>query len=384
MAGKRRFGSVRKLPSGRWQARYLGPDGVMRPADETFGTKGEADQWLVRKEAEILSGEWIDPDAGKVPLSIYATKWLAERPKMRASTRARCEPLIRLHISPYLGDKLINEVRPAHIRTWYKQLADNGIGAATIARAYQLLKAIFNTAFKDDEAIKRNPCRIDGAATYIPKERPVLSMSQVFAVADSVPSRYRAMVLLATFASLRWGEVAGLRRKNIDLKACTVRVETTVIELGGTLLTDQEPKSEAGRRVVAFPDQLRPVLVAHLRDYVADDPDAYVFTSPRGSVLRRSNFRDEWIKATTAAGAAGFRFHDLRHTGATVAAQTGATLRELMNRVGHSTTRAAIIYQHAADGRDQKIAAALDKLIKAEQSKKRADRKRQGRKPPTG
>ena len=255
MAGKRRFGAVRKLPSGRWQARYLGPDGVLRPADETFATKGEADQWLVKKEAEILAGEWIDPDAGRVLLSVYASKWLAERPKMRASTRARCEPLIRLHISPYLGDKPINEIRPAHIRTWHKQLTDKRVGAATIARAYQLLKAVFNTAVKDDEAIKRNPCRINGAAAYSPKERPVLSISQVFAIAGQVPARYRATVLLATFGALRWGEVAGLRRRNLDLRACTVKVETTVIELGGKLLTNQEPKSEASRRLVAFPDQ---------------------------------------------------------------------------------------------------------------------------------
>ena len=183
------------------------------------------------------------------------------------------------------------------------------------ARAYQPLKAIFNTTVKDDEAINRNPCRIADAATYVPKERPVLSMSQVFAVADGVPDRYRAMVLLTTFAALRWGEVAGLRRRNVDLKACTVRVETTVIELGGELLTDQEPKSEAGRRLVVFPDQLRPVLAPHLRDYVADDPDAYVLTSFRGSGLRRSNFRDEWLEATAAAGMPGFRFHDLRTRG---------------------------------------------------------------------
>ena len=101
------------------------------------------------------------------------------------------------------------------------------------------------------------------------------------------------------------------------------------------------------------------------------------------SVLRRSNFRDEWIKATAAAGIPGVRFHDLRHTGATVTAQTGATLKELMRCIGHSTARAAIIYQHAADGRDRTIAATLDRLIKAEQSEMRVARKRSGRKPPT-
>lgn len=153
---------------------------------------------------------------------------------------------------------------------------------------------------------------------------------------------------------------------------CTVRVESTVAGLNGSdLLLDQPPKSDAGRRVVAFPAYLRPMLDDHLKSYTGEGADSYVFTRPKGTALRRSNFRPVWVKATADAGLASVRVHDLRHTGATIAAQSGATLRELMNRIGHSTARAAINYQHAANGRDQEIATALDKLIKKERGKKR-------------
>jgi integrase len=368
---RRRFGAIRQLPSGQWQARYPGPDGVMRPADKTFRTKTEAAEWLVDKEAEIRAGDWIDPEAGKITLTKYAETWVAERPKIRATTRERSATLVRLHIAPYLGHMEIGAMRDPHIRRWYKQLGDNGVGAATIARAYQLLKSILNTAV-EDELIRRNPCRIKGAAVYKSEERPVLTVGEVYALADAMPARYRALVLLGTFAGLRWGELAGLKRRNVDLEACTVRVQSITVELGtGELLLDQDPKSEAGRRTVAFPAQLKPILAAHLAEYVAAGSAAYVFTSPRGMVLRRANFRSTWVAAVKAAGLSDVRFHDLRHTGATIAAQTGATLRELMQRIGHSTEKAALNYQHAAKGRDQEIASALDKLIKKERGKTR-------------
>jgi integrase len=382
MAGKRRFGTVRKLPSGRWQARYLGPDGVLRPADETFGTKGEAEQWLVKKEAEILADEWINPDAGKVLLKTFAVEWLRDHPKMRPSTRARSAGLLLNHIDPHLGDKPIGEIKPAHIRRWYKQLHDDGVGAATIARAYSLLRAIFNTARKD-ESIRRNPCQIDGAGVYKWKERPVLTISEVYLLIDRMPDRYKALVLLGTFTGLRWGELVGLRRRNVDLKTCTVTVESIVVEVDkGRLLLDQQPKSDAGLRTVAFPVQIGPVLSAHLKSFVEDAADAYVFTSPHGAVLRRANFRRVWLGAIKDAGITPIRFHDLRHTGATIAAQTGATLKELMQRIGHSTPNAALGYQHAAEGRDHVIAAALDKMIKQERVRQAKAKRAAKKKPP--
>lgn len=359
---KRRFGRVRKLPSGRWQARYQGPDGVDRPAPETFRTKTEADQWLAKVEADILRDDWINPDAGKITLRKYGEAWINERPKLRPKTVQGYKGLLARHIAPYLGDQPIAEIKPPRVRRWRKELSDGGVGDPTIARAYQLLKSIFNTAV-DDDAIRRNPCRIKGGAVNETLERPTLTMVQVFNVAGEVPLRFRMLVLLATFASLRWGELIGLERGDVDLDLCTIRISRAIVELDdGTIFTGP-PKSEAGARTVSFPELLRPDLEQHLADFVPAGAAARVFTSWEGGTLRRANFQKIWSEARDAAGLSDVHFHDLRHTGNTLASQTGATLKELMHRMGHSTVRAAMIYQHNSPGRDQKIAEALDDLI---------------------
>jgi integrase len=183
------------------------------------------------------------------------------------------------------------------------------------------------------------------------------------AAAPSIPVRYRALLLLATFASLRFGELAALRRCDIDLERCTVRVARSLIQMNDGVLFDDEPKSRAGRRVVAFPRDIAPELRWHLERFVAPAPDSRVFTGPQGGRLRRSNFRLTWIKARDAADVPGLHLHDLRHTGNTMAAATGASLRELMERMGHSSTRAALIYQHATRERDEAIARAMGELL---------------------
>src|ERR1700722_5085794 len=213
--GKRRFGRVRQLPSGRWQARYPGPDGTDRPAPETFATKTDAGIWLTLKEAEIRTGDWIDPDAGAVLFADFATSWVAERPGLRPKTVQLYEGLVRLHLVPVfaeLGVVNVADIKPATVRRWRKKLLDSGLGAVTVAKAYRLLKTILNTAVGDG-LIKVNPCRIDGAGQEHSPERPVLTIAQVFALADGFTDRrYRLLVLLAVFCSLRQGELAACQR----------------------------------------------------------------------------------------------------------------------------------------------------------------------------
>ena len=104
-------------------------------------------------------------------------------------------------------------------------------GPVTVAEAYRLLHAIFATATDHDRLVRRNPCRIDGAGVEEPPERAIASQHVVFAIADALPARYRVMALLATFAGLRWGELVGLRRENIDLVAREIRIVETTAEL---------------------------------------------------------------------------------------------------------------------------------------------------------
>ncbi len=362
---RRRFGAVRELKSGQWQARYRGPDGLMRPADRTFPTKTDAEVWLTRKEAEILNGEWIDPDSGKVPFGKYAAAWIEERPNLRPKTIRLYRYLLRRHLRPEFESKTVAEIKEAHVRRWRKKLLDDGVSAVTTAKAYRLLKAVLNTAV-DDGVIRRNPCRIKGAGQEKSPERPTLTIPQVYALADAIDQRYRMLVLLGTFGSLRWGELAALRRSDIDLNACTIRVDRQLTETLGGGSAFGPPKSEAGLRLVPFPAVIAADLRWHLKCFAQDEDDALVFTSPTGTPLRHSNFyRRVWLKALEKVGLTGIHFHDLRHTGNMLTADAGANLRELMARMGHASTRAAMIYLHSTDERQRTLADAVGKAARS-------------------
>jgi integrase len=319
------------------------------------------------KEAEIHRGEWIDPHQAGVSFSNYADQWLLDR-VLKIRTRELYESLLRNHLNPTFGMVRLTDIDEARVRRWRKARLDTGkassrhFGPVTVAKAYRLLHAILETA-ADDQLIKRNPCRIEGGGKEESAEREVVSLPVVFAVAEALPVRYRALVLLATFGSLRWGELAGLRRESVDLAGCVVRVVETTAELDRGGLVPETPKSKAGRRTVAFPAELVPELRWHLDRFAAPGERGLVFVGPKGATLRRSNFRPIWNAACEQAGVPGLHFHDLRHVGGTLAAATGASLKELMARLGHSSTRAAMIYQHATRDRDEAIAKALGGLM---------------------
>jgi integrase len=381
MVGKRRFGRVRQLPSGRWQARYPGPDGKDHTTPYTFKTKREADQWLTLKEADIKRGDWLDPVAGALPFAEYAAEWIQHR-ELSPKTLELYEGLLRSHLNPTFGGMGLGDIKEEHVRRWRSERLRAGpesvspFGPVTVAKGYRLLRAILNTAIRD-KRIKTNPCQIEGAGKETSSERPVLSVAEVFRLADAITPRYRALVLLATFGNLRWGELAGLRRRNLDLDAGTVRVNETVYELGP--LVKGTPKSEASNRKVAIPDLIIPDLRRHLKEFAGSGPDGFVFIGVKGGQIRRSNFSKPWARALDAAGLPrGVHVHDLRHTGNTFAAETGASLAELMSRMGHSSTRAARIYLHARQERDKEIASTLGKMVarelKRSQKPKKPDR----------
>jgi integrase len=355
----RSFGTIRKLPSGRWQARYRGPDGLLRSAPSTFTRKGEAARWLALTEAELLGGGWIDPDAGRVPFPDYAVTWISERPGLRPKTVQLYRYLLRCYLAPGFAAQSVGGITEADVRRWRADLLAAGASPVTVAKAYRLLKSIMATA-ADDGLIRRNPCRVKGAGSEKSPERPVLTVAQVYALADAAGSRYRALVLLACFCGLRWGELAALRRRDIDTNAGTLRVSRQLTEVNGQPLAFGPPKTDAGKRIVVIPSLILPDLRDHLDSHVEPEPDALVFASPTGTLLRHSNFRKRvWLPALAATGLTGIHFHDLRHAGNLLIAHAGANLRELMERMGHSSSRAALIYLHSTSDRQRTLADAV-------------------------
>ncbi|WP_351233603.1 tyrosine-type recombinase/integrase [Streptomyces sp. NPDC002133] len=360
---RRRFGSVRQLKSGRWQARYRDPTtGQLRTAEQTYASKTDAEVGLTHIEADISRGQWDDPDKGAVAFGEYADAWLRDR-KLADRSRERNEAVIRLHIKPTFGAGTLADVTTSRVRAWRGSLLAAGVGEPTVVKAYQILRAMMSTAV-DDELIRRNPCRVKGADRYDVPERPVLTVPEVYAVAEAIAPRYRLLVLLAAFTTLRFGELASLRRRDVDLMGRVVLVQRAQAEMQDGRLFDKAPKSAAGVRPVAFPDELLADVTEHLERYAGAGRDGHVFLGPQGGRLRRSNFRDDWTNARTKAGiAADVHFHDLRHTGNTLVA-AGASTRELMTRMGHSTARAALIYQHMTNDRDRAIADRLGAMIR--------------------
>jgi integrase len=360
---RRDFGAVRLLPSGRWQASYLGLDGLRRNAPRTFSTKADAHAWLTVRQSELLRGDWIDPDLGRITVDLFATRWIAEQ-RLSPRTRDLYEGLNKLHVRPYVGSTPLGSLSSQQIRAWRAELLSAGRSEGTVAKAYRLLRAVLNTAV-DDGRLNRNPCRIKGADTSHAPERPVASVAQVFALADAVGPQYRAFVITAALTSLRWGELIALRRRDVDLDSGLAFVQRSLVELGGWL--EASPPKNNSVRVVTLPKVLVVELRAHLLR-VPDGPGALLFTGERGATPRRGNWRANvgWPAAVKAAGLPeGFHFHDLRHTGNHLVAQSGASTRELMQRMGHSTMRAALIYQHATEARSRELADRLDALVTA-------------------
>ncbi|PJM96964.1 tyrosine-type recombinase/integrase [Streptomyces sp. CB01373] len=362
MAGKRRqFGRVRKLPSGRYQARYVGPDGLLRPAPDTFRTKRDADEWLADKQTEMRRGDWHDPDAGKVPFGVYAAAWVQER-ELTARTQQLYESLLHLHLEPTFGGVNVAEISPPFVRRRRADKLTADTGPTTVAKAYALLRAILATAVSD-QMIRRNPCQIKGASTVHTPERSTASVQEVYDLADAIQPRYRALILMAGFLGLRWGELVGLHRRDLDLDHGAVRVRRAVAELNDGQREIKAPKSAAGKRTVSIPAAIVPDIRDHLARYAESGSDGRVFVGAKGATPRRNHFNRVWRKTCSQVGIKGLHFHDLRHTGNTLAASTGASTRELMARMGHSTARAALIYQHASADRDRLIADALSGLV---------------------
>ena len=315
---------------------------------------------------------WPDPDLGRVALGQYLTTWIEHRSGLRPRTVDLYKWLNGKYIEPSLRNCRLTDITPAAVRAWRAELLATGNSPTMIAKAYRLLRAVLNTAV-DDDLIRRNPCRIKGAGTEHAPERPTATVAQVFDLAGQVPARFRALILLAAFTSLRYGELAALRRRDFDSRRGTLTVRATLVERQDGELIFGQPKTKAGLRTVNIPTAIRRDLRGHLRDFVGDQPDAVIFTGANGGMLRRSNFQRaaKWTDSVTAVGLPGFHFHDLRHTGNTLASRTGASLADLMARMGHSSTRAALIYQHAAQEQDREIADALSSRIVLERDRAR-------------
>jgi len=328
-------------------------------AEKTFASDIAAESWLSEQRRKIDLGQWGAAERSDgITLRSYAAKWLEQRP-LRPRTRLLYAGLLDRLILPELGDSPIVAITPATVRGWHTGLGSDK--PTRNAHAYALLHAICATAVSD-EVLDANPCRIRAAMqTRRKRTIEVITPSEVARLAAEMPERLQASVLMAAWLGLRWGETSELRRSDVSADASVVHVRRAVGYRDRTF-TVGPPKTQAGVRDIAVPPHIRPIIKAHLKNHVARPADSLLFPDTDGTHLRADIYRQSWEKARCAIGKPTLRVHDLRHVGAVLAAQSGATTAELMHRLGHATPAMSLRYQHVAEGRDAEIAERLSRL----------------------
>lgn len=371
---RRGFGRIRKCqPSGRHQASYTGPDGRTYKAPETFAAKIDAEGWLTDRRREIDRELWSPPATveqkrakrnADLRFRDYADQWLETRTvkgrALRPRTQVHYRALLDMHILPTFGSKPVRDITMQDVDRWYAKTLP--AHPTKRAHAYSLLKTVLETARLRDRLIDSNPCMIRGGGSVTRKIKPKpATLGELDVIVGEMPDNLKLMVTLATWCALRFGELVELRRKDVDVDDGVIRVRRGAVRVANGWQVG-DPKSDAGIRDVAIPPHIMPSVVVHLAEHVGRQQDSLLFPAKSGGHLQPSTVQRHYYRARTAAKRPDLRFHDLRHSGAVLAAQAGATLAELMARLGHSTPQAAMRYQHAAQGRDKQIAVLLSKL----------------------
>jgi integrase len=376
-SGHRSWGWLRKLPSGRWHASYIWPPELDRHnAPITYVSKMDAEAWLASERRLIEQGTWTAPrlrieaslNRGKT-LGQYATDWIEMR-NVKPRTKIGYESLFKGHIEKKLGNQPLATLTSDTIRRWY-----SGLGKDHVRRnshAYGLLHAILATAVSDG-VLASNPANLKGVMNPPAKRQAViLDVDDIGKLATAIqPERLKCLVLVSAWCGLRWGEVIELRRRDIAPDCSVITVSRGVTHRRKQCHIDT-PKSGKGRTVIV-PPHIREDLKHHLAAYVNKDHGAQLFPASKdGCHLNDRVFRDYFTPALKAIGREGVRIHDLRHFAGTQTARV-ANLVETMNRLGHSTAKASLIYQQMVSGRPEEIAKALSELATTRQAQELAE-----------
>ena len=352
------MGHLRRADSGRWEARYRGPDG--REHSRRFSTKREAQAFLERTGADRQRGEWRDPQGAKVLTADWIDAWWATTVNLRPSSRARDEAYIRNHVLPAFAELPLGAITQLDVRAWVADLVAAGRAPATVQKAYQTLSKIFRGAV-DAGLIAQSPCRRIALPRVEREEMRFLTPAEILALAEAIDPRYRAMILFDAYCGLRLGELAGLRRSRVDLLRRQVQVAEIGVEVKGQLVFGP-PKTRAGQRKVPLPRVVADELAAHLDTFGRADPEALVFLGADGGALRANGWRARhWRPAIRKAGLEPLRPHDLRHTAVSLWVAAGASPKQIASWAGHTSVAVVLDrYGHLFPGHEDALLDRFD------------------------
>jgi integrase len=347
-------GSVSRLKSGRWRARYRDSSG--REHARHFERKADAQRWVAAQTAAVDRGDWIDPALSRTTVEEWSTVWLQTKAHLRPKTRDKYESGLRIWILPRWGQAQLGSITHAEVVSWVAEI-QRARSAGLTRHTLAILSQMLELAVRDGR-IPRNVAR----GVRKPRlSRPVqrfLSHEEVSRLARETPPPYDVLVILLAFTGLRFGEAAGLTVDDVDLDRCRLSVNWSVTESGSGELHRDSPKTYR-RRTVPIPAFLRDRLAAHIAGRAPDEP---LFTSPKGGLLRNSNFRHSiFDPAVRRAGLAPLTPHNLRDTAASLAVASGANVKSVQRMLGHASAAMTLdVYSGLFDAELDDVADRMD------------------------
>jgi integrase len=356
----------RKDGSWRWEARIPDPTrGPTGKIEHTTRTKREAEDWIASQRAAQLAGSYVDPRKGNTLLRDVAAAWQESWPnRLSPTTALRYRGILNTHLLPAFGTTPVGKIDRAACQRYFNRMTAEGRPPATVHSTHRVLRTLLGTAVRDG-LIPSNPAtRLD-----LPKPRPAepeyLSAEEVRDLAAAIDPFYSTMVLFAAYTGLRVGELLALRRQDVDLLRGVAHVRRALKDVSGRLEFG-DLKTAGSRRDVSLPAFLRTALAEHLSrpSPGGTGPEALVFASKTGRPLRHNLFYRRHFKPAVAKALPHkptLRFHDLRHTCASLSIAAGAHPKLISARLGHSSITITLDrYGHLFPSMEEALAKALD------------------------
>lgn len=342
----------------RWEVRYRTPERTTT-RKRGFTTKRAAQDYAAQLEVSMLRGDYVQPRLGRVTVGELGPDWLTrQHAHMKASAHRSLESAWRIQVQPRWGTVRINAIRFTDVQAWIAELADRR-GAQIVRTAHSVLSRILADAVKD-RMLASNPCEGIKLPRRTRRPNAYLTHEQVHALAEQA-GRYRSLVLLLAYCGLRWGEVAGLRVRDIDFLRRRVSVHENAVKVGAQTVVGTLKSHKA--RTVPLPRFVAAELAVTCEGRGRDD---LLWRSAAGTYLGPPSSHDSWLSgAVTRCRSADPTFpsvtaHALRHTAASLAISAGANVKAVQKMLGHAS--AAMTLDVYADLFDDDLTAVADRL----------------------
>lgn len=341
---------------GHWLARWRDPSGRQRK--KSFARRVDAQRWLDQHLAEMHRGTYIDPAGARLVVGLIAQEWTAGLVHLKPSTATRYRGIVARHIVPTWGQWKLGAVGRLDVERWVTELSGSGLRPASVRQVHRVFSLILDSAVAHAR-IARNPA----AGISLPRVTrgdPVhLDAGQVQRLAEAAWPNDLVVLVLA-FTGLRFGELAALRVRRVDLVRRRLQVAESVTEVAGRLEWGT-PKTHQTRSVPlprTLAERLTPIVAGLM-------PDELVFRAPAGGPLRLRNWRTRvFDSARDRAGLGGITPHDLRHTAASLAIASGANVKAVQRMLGHASAAMTLDVYAGLFGDDlDAVAVALDRHV---------------------